>query len=92
MWDDVGIIRERDGLERAVHVLKDLHRGAIERWRQEGINGDTIEYRNATLVGLLIARSALARTESRGLHYRLDKPLTDDVHWKHDSEVKGPAR
>lgn len=92
MWHDVGIIRDHDGLQHAVRTLRDLYRGANERWRTEGINADTLEYRNATLVGLLAARCALARTESRGLHYRLDYPLTDDIKWKHDSEVKGPVR
>ena len=29
----------------------------------------------------LIARSALARTESRGGHYREDHPLRDDANW-----------
>jgi succinate dehydrogenase / fumarate reductase flavoprotein subunit len=31
----------------------------------------------------IIARGALARTESRGAHYRLDHPRRDDERWLH---------
>ena len=33
-------------------------------------------------VGLLIARAALRREESRGAHFRTDFPSRDDLHWK----------
>ncbi len=92
MWDDVGIIRDRKGLSRATKILRELRREAEDRFRKQGINANTVEYRNATLVGYLIARSALLREESRGLHYRLDYPLPDDAHWKRDSELRGPVR
>ncbi len=92
MWDDVGIIRDRSGLRRATGRLSLLVHRACRRWLSEGVNADTIEYRNATLVGLLIAKSALERTESRGLQFRSDFPRTDDVHWKKDTILKGPLR
>ncbi len=90
MWDHVGIIRERKGLDAAVRELAKLRKEANERWWSEGINAHTIEYRNATLLATLIAKGALERTESRGLQYRLDYPLTDDEHWKHDTIRQGP--
>jgi len=92
MWDDVGIIREHRGLARAVTRVTGLWRRAEHRLRADGVNADTIEFRNATLVGLLVARSAFRRTESRGLQYRSDFPLDDDKSWKKDTVLKGPLR
>jgi L-aspartate oxidase len=90
MWENVGIIRERKGLEIALKELARMRKEAEERWWSEGVNAHTIEYRNATMLATLIAKGALERTESRGLQYRLDYPLTDDEHWKRDTIRKGP--
>jgi len=87
MWDDVGIIRDEVGLKRAVKTLQRLRREGEGRLRTRGVNADTIEYRNAALVGLLIAHGALLRCESRGLHERTDWPRRDDEHWKHDTVI-----
>jgi L-aspartate oxidase len=49
------------------------------------------EAANILQTGLLIARSALAREESRGAHYRLDFPVKNDRKFNKHSVVKGDA-
>jgi L-aspartate oxidase len=46
------------------------------------------EARNIQQAATLVLRSALARRESRGAHYRTDFPAHDDVHFKKHSVVK----
>ena len=41
-----------------------------------------LSVRNLALLGRLLTTAALARTESRGAHYRLDYPDTDDANWR----------
>jgi L-aspartate oxidase len=45
------------------------------------------EARNIHTAALLITRSAIARRESRGAHYRTDYPSHDDVKFKKHSIV-----
>ena len=50
------------------------------------VRGEELEsalsVRNLALLGRILAVAALKRTESRGAHFRLDYPDTDDVHWR----------
>jgi L-aspartate oxidase len=47
------------------------------------------EARNLLQCAELIVRSAIAREESRGAHYRTDFPSHDDVRFKKHSIVQG---
>ena len=86
MWEQVGIVRDGPGLARALDHLHELQeRAAMLRvaggrrfnpaWQQ------ALDLRNLLLASELTAHSALARTESRGAHYRSDFPDGDDRHW-----------
>jgi L-aspartate oxidase len=44
--------------------------------------------RNLQAIGELIVRSALAREESRGAHYRNDFSKRDDAHFQKHSVLK----
>lgn len=82
MWNKVGIVRTRQGLTEALQHLQSL----TERLPAPDSRRHC-EARNIHTTGLLIARSALARLESRGAHYRLDYPDHDDLKFKKDSIV-----
>jgi L-aspartate oxidase len=82
MWNKVGIVRTRQGLTEAVEKLQSLSQRlpAPDSRRH-------CEARNIHTAALLITRSALARLESRGAHYRLDYPQHDDLKFKKHSIV-----
>jgi succinate dehydrogenase/fumarate reductase flavoprotein subunit len=86
MWTDVGLVRTGPGLEAALGTLDELH----ARVEAAGVPGGPaynlawqawLDARSQCLAAGLIARSALARRESRGAHYRADHPAPDDARW-----------
>jgi len=74
MWDFVGIVRTTKRLERALHRVNLLRQETEDYYGNFRVSPDLIELRNLVDVADLIVRSAMARKESRGLHYTLDYP------------------
>ncbi len=85
MWNYVGIVRKNKRLLLARQRINLLKREVDDYYRQYLINGDLIELRNLVTVAELIINSAMQRKESRGLHYTLDYPYTDDKHFLKDT-------
>jgi L-aspartate oxidase len=82
MWHKAGIVRTRQGLTEALNHLQSLsERQPLPFSRRN------CEARNIHAVAMLITRSALARLESRGAHYRTDYPAHDDARFKKHSIV-----
>ena len=84
MWDRAGLVRDGEGLGAAASTAERI---AAELGRV-GVPGgaafnlawqDWLNLGNQATVANLIATSALARTESRGAHYRSDFPAPADA-------------
>ena len=94
MWDDVGVMRTREGLERGlakVQALQDKvlagHIGTKSRvfnltWH------DYINLQNLIQISLVIIQAALARENSRGAHFREDFPEPGDLASSYFTQVQ----
>ena len=77
MWNYVGILRSDKMLAYAEERLNVIHSEINEFYHTHHINMDLLELRNIIDVANIIISSAIARKESRGLHYNKDYPNID---------------
>lgn len=74
MSDYVGIVRSDFRLERAMRRLGLLYDETESFYRNTKLSVKLCELRNVIQVAYLVIKSAMARKESRGLHYTTDYP------------------
>jgi L-aspartate oxidase len=86
MSEDVGVVRCREELEHAVEDLRTLY----SELRLSQAGPEEFELLNLLTLGTQIARTALLREETRGVHMRTDFPEPDDLRWKTHSTVRLP--
>lgn len=88
MWNFVGIVRTGKRLARARRRLDMLREEIRQYYWDYKVTRDMIELRNIADVAHLIVECATRRKESRGLHYTLDYPASDDHNWLHDTVLE----
>lgn len=82
MWNKAGIMRDGKQLRAALQEL-----GAMHVSHSAHASRADYEHANLHTLASLITRSALAREESRGSHYRADFPYRDDDNFQKHSTV-----
>jgi len=85
MTNYVGIVRSQARLSRAERRLWLLFEESEEFYRKSNLSVSLCELRNLIAVAYMIIKSAKARNESRGLHYMIDYPETDEK--AHDDKI-----
>jgi len=89
----LGPIREDRTLREALDEYERIEREDVPALRlnpearsSDKVRGEELEsalsVRNLALLGRILAIACLKRTESRGAHFRLDYPTTDDGRWR----------
>ena len=85
MWDDVGVVRDRAGIERGIAALDRIEAdllaaGVADGSRQFNLTWhEWLNLRSLCEVSRVIALAALRRENSRGAHYRSDFPEPGDL-------------
>src|SRR5215469_3034858 len=84
MWSEVGVVRTRQGMQKTIKILEEISPKLAEPKSRRAR-----EAANLHVAALAVTRSALAREESRGTHYRLDYPDRDDKKYLKHSVIRG---
>ncbi len=84
MWRNVGITRTAQPLTEAEEIIRFWHRYVMDKIFD---SPEGWECQNMLTASLLVTCAAQLRKESRGVHYRVDHPETDDAHFRKHIEI-----
>ena len=96
MAKEAFVFRTGEGLSEALAAIRELKAKDFlhceDKSRVYNTNlSDVLEVESMLTVAEVVVVGALARTESRGAHYRRDYPRRDDTNWlKHTLAYNGP--
>jgi fumarate reductase flavoprotein subunit len=85
MWDDVGVLRDKAGLERGLAKLAAIEGELVSIGVADGDRAfnltwhDWLNLQSLMDISKVITLAALARENSRGAHYREDFPDEGDL-------------
>ncbi|ATY96431.1 L-aspartate oxidase [Streptomyces bacillaris] len=96
MTRGAGVLRSAASLAAAAEELEALHRSAAadadDPDPKVAVPGvDTWEATNLLLVSRVLVAAAREREETRGCHWREDRPDRDDAHWRRHLVVRTAA-
>ncbi len=95
MAKDAFVFRKEDALSEALRTIRELKAEDFlhceDKSRVYNTNlSDVLEVESMLMVAEVVVAGALARTESRGAHFRRDYPERDDKNWlKHTLAYSG---
>jgi succinate dehydrogenase/fumarate reductase flavoprotein subunit len=89
LWENGGIIRNKEGLTRAIEAARQI----LDEAQHLSLKTNPSEVQNilelqfGSKTAILILEAALRRGESRGAHFREDFPAENDSQWRGHLEV-----
>ena len=89
MWQNASVQRSQESLERALHDIKDYQHHLMDLAADSSRHlCEWFELKGMLTVAEAVTSSALMRNESRGSHFRLDYPTSNDSKWLGNVEIK----
>lgn len=90
VWEHCGLLKTDEGINTGLKELDKIRKENLPKlYARNPIRlRDAVEVINMVLVSEAVMRSALARTETRGTHKRIDYPRRDDKNWLKNVLVK----